>query len=170
MILGGTSSILLRRGLGALAVGCLVSAALVACGGLADQDAAAAAGRVKERMDAQAAAVQAMSTQAANAAASPASGAPPAVTGASGLMPDQVGRAARDELAQALGVPSEQVRVEKVEPVQWNDASLGCAEAGKTYAQVAAPGFRVLLTAAGQPRHVHADAAGRMVVCPNPTQ
>jgi hypothetical protein len=60
--------------------------------------------------------------------------------------------------------------LERVEPVRWTDASLGCAEAGKAYARVVAPGFRVLLTAAGQPRRVHAEAAGRMVVCPHPTQ
>jgi hypothetical protein len=154
-----------------LALGCLVWAALAACGGLADDDTAAVVGRVKEGMEAQAAGVQAMSTQSAAAAATQASGAPPpAVKGASGLMPDQVGRAARDEVARSLGVPPEQVSLEKVEPVQWTDASLGCAEAGRTYAQAVAPGFRVLLTAAGQPRHVHADAAGRMVVCARPTQ
>jgi hypothetical protein len=154
-----------------LALGCLVWSTLAACGGLTDDDTAAVVGRVKEGMEAQGAGVQAMSTQVAAAAATQASGAPPpAVKGASGLMPDQVGRAARDEVARALGLPSEQVSLEKVEAVQWTDASLGCAEAGKTYAQVVSPGFRVLLTAAGHPRQVHADAAGRMVVCQNPTQ
>lgn len=170
LILRGKPGILARRGTRVLAVGCLVWVALAACGGLADQDAAAAVGRVKDGMDSQAAGVQALSTQAAGAAAGQAPGAPLPVKGASGLMPDQVGRAARDELARALAVSPDQVSVEKVEAVQWTDASLGCAEAGKAYAQAVAPGFRILLTAAGQPRQVHADAAGRMVVCPNPTQ
>ena len=133
-----------------LAVACLTWAAVVACGaspgGSADEGAADAAARVKGGFESLAAPAQAMSTQ----------------TAATG--------AARDEAAKALGVPPNQVTVETVEPVQWRDASLGCAEPGKVFAQVITPGLRIVVSAAGQRHQVHADGNGRAVVCQNPTQ
>jgi hypothetical protein len=78
--------------------------------------------------------------------------------------------AARDEAAKALGVPSSQVSVEMVEPVQWRDASLGCGEPSQVFAQVTTPGLRIVVSAAGRRREVHADGEGRAVVCRNPTQ
>src|SRR4051812_17088265 len=98
-----------------LAVGCLAWAAAVACGaspgGSTDGGAADAAARVKGGFESLAAPAQALSTQ----------------TAATG--------AARDAAAEALGVPPNQVSVETVEPVQWRDASLGCAEPGQAFAQ-----------------------------------
>ena len=133
-----------------LAVACLTWGAVVACGaspgGSADGGAADAAARVKGGFESLAAPAQAMSTQ----------------TAATG--------AARDEVARALGVPPNQVNVETVEPVQWRDASLGCAEPGKAFAQVVTPGLRIVVSAAGQRREVHADGAGRAIVCQSPTQ
>jgi hypothetical protein len=134
------------RGMSVVAVGCLTWAALVACGGSTDAGAADAAARVKGGFESLAAPGQAMSTQ----------------TAATG--------AARDEAAKALGVPPEQVRVETVESVQWRDASLGCAEPGKTFAQVLTPGLRIVVSSAGQRHEVHVDGDGRAVVCQNPTQ
>jgi hypothetical protein len=130
---------------------CVAWAAIAACGGAPggtspDADVASVVDRVKGGMESQAAAGQAFSAQSATVAA------------------------ARDEAAKALGVPPEQATIEKVEPVQWNDASLGCAEPGKTAAQVITPGLRIVIAAAGQRREVHADSAGRMVVCQNPSQ
>ena len=138
------------RGLVVLSVGCLAWIAVTACGappgGSADGGAADAAARVKGGMESLAAPGQAMSTQ----------------TAATG--------AARDEAAKALGVPPDQVSVETVEPVQWRDASLGCAEPGKVFDLVTTPGLRIVVSAAGQRREVHADGAGRAIVCQNPTQ
>jgi hypothetical protein len=138
------------RRLSVVAVGCLTWAAVAACGGSAggsaDAGAADAAARVKGGFESLAAPAQAMSTQ----------------TAATG--------AARDEAAKALGVPPNQVNIETVEPVQWRDASLGCAEPGKVFAQVITPGLRIVASAAGQRREVHVDGDGRMVVCQTPTQ
>ena len=138
------------RRLSVIAVGCLTWAALVACsgsaGGSADAGAADAAARVKGGFESLAAPAQAMSTQ----------------TAATG--------AARDEVAKALGVPPDQVRVEAVEPVQWRDASLGCAEPGKVFAPAITPGLRIVVSVAGQRHQVHADGDGRAVVCRTPTQ
>ncbi|HEY3108438.1 MAG TPA: hypothetical protein VGL23_06780, partial [Chloroflexota bacterium] len=94
-----------------------------------------------------------------------------AMKGATGMTPEQIGEAARAEAARALNVPVDQVTVERVDPVDWRDSSLGCSEPGKVYAQVITEGFRVVVNVGGQRREVHTDAAGRrLVFCPNPTQ
>jgi hypothetical protein len=93
-----------------------------------------------------------------------------AVKGAGGMTPDQIGQQARGVAAQALGVPPDQVTVDRVESVDWNDSSLGCREANKVYAQVVTPGFRAVLSGGGKKVEVHADSSGRMVTCQNPTQ
>jgi len=134
------------RRLSVVALGCLTWAAVAACGGAADTGAADAAARVKGGFESLAAPAQALSTQ----------------TAATG--------AARAEAAKALGVPADQVSVETVEPVQWRDASLGCAEPGKVFAPAITPGLRIVVSAAGQRREVHVDGGGRAVVCQNPTQ
>ena len=77
---------------------------------------------------------------------------------------------AREEAAKTLGIPPEQLNVDKIESVRWSDSSLGCAEPGKAYAQVLTPGIRVALSGAGQKIEVHGDTSGRLVVCKNPTQ
>lgn len=76
----------------------------------------------------------------------------------------------REEAAKQLGIPVEQLTIDKIESVQWRDSSLGCAEPGKAYAQVLTPGIRVMLSGQGQKVEVHGDTSGRMVVCKNPTQ
>jgi hypothetical protein len=130
-----------------LLVGCVTCLALAACGGGApDADTSAAVNRVKDGFDSQAAGVQAVSTQGAAAAA------------------------ARDEAAKVLGVPAGQVSVDRVEPVQWKDAALGCPAPGAAAAAALTPGVRFVVSAGGRHLEVHADAAGRMVSCETPTQ
>jgi hypothetical protein len=118
--------------------------------------------------------VQAAATQAPGAVATvqaAAGAAGTAVKGATGMTPDQIGQAARAEAARALNVPVDQITVERVEPVDWRDSSLGCGEPGKVYAQVITEGFRVVVNAGGQRREVHTDERGsRIVFCQNPTQ
>jgi hypothetical protein len=140
----------MNRFLGVLAIGCLMGL-VAACGGASsggsgDADVAAAAARVKGGMDAEAGPVRAMSTQTAAT------------------------DAARDEAAKALGVPASQVNVERVEPVQWRDASLGCDPPSQVSPPVVTAGLRFVVSAGGQRREVHSDGASRMVVCQNPTQ
>lgn len=84
--------------------------------------------------------------------------------------PESVQRAAREAVARALGAVVDQVQIERVEAVVWNDASLGCREEGKLYAQALTPGFRLTAAVAGQLRQVHADLGGAVVVCERPTQ
>lgn len=94
-----------------------------------------------------------------------------ATTVASADPSQQFARRAQEEAARVLGVPVDQLTVERIESVQWRDASLGCAEPGRTYAQVITPGVRVVLAGSGgQKVEVHGDLSGRAVVCQNPTQ
>lgn len=67
-------------------------------------------------------------------------------------------------LAEELGIPAEEIEVISVERVEWPDASLGCPEPGKSYAQVITPGYRIHLEAQGEQYEVHTDAQGRFAV------
>ena len=82
----------------------------------------------------------------------------------------QFAQRGREEAAKLLGIPVDQLTIDKIESVRWRDSSLGCAEPGKVYAQVLTPGIRVALSGAGQKVEVHGDTSGRMVVCRNPTE
>ena len=70
---------------------------------------------------------------------------------------------AQEELSQQLGIPVEQVDLVSVEAVEWSDASMGCPEPGKMYAQVITPGYRLVLSAEGEEYAYHANAkAGKL--------
>ncbi len=72
--------------------------------------------------------------------------------------------AALDDLAGRLGLSRSAIEVLSVEEQTWNDASLGCPEPGKMYAQVMTPGFLVRLKAGGQTYEYHASK-GLAVLC-----
>ena len=82
---------------------------------------------------------------------------------------EEAGELACAEAARVLGMPPEQVAVERAEAVRWSDASLGCAQPERLYAAVIVDGHRVVLAVAGRPVHVHAGR-GSALLCPNPTQ
>ncbi len=65
---------------------------------------------------------------------------------------------AKEDLAKRLGIPADSITVESVDQVDWPDASLGCPEPGKMYAQVITPGFRILLKADGKTYEYHSGA------------
>jgi len=69
---------------------------------------------------------------------------------------------ARKTLSARLGVSA--VQVDKAEPVDWPDASLGCPEKGMLYAQMITPGYKISLKVDGRTYPVHVGA-GRAVVC-----
>ena len=74
---------------------------------------------------------------------------------------------AKKTLSGKLGVGTEAVQVDKAEPVDWPDASLGCPEKGMMYAQMITSGHKVVLKAGGKAYAVHVGA-GRAVVCGDP--
>lgn len=72
---------------------------------------------------------------------------------------------AKQDLERRLGIPSESIRVVKVEEAEWRDSSLGCPEPGKMYAQVITPGYRVVLEAQGKTYEYHTDTRNAVVLC-----
>jgi hypothetical protein len=71
--------------------------------------------------------------------------------------------AATRYLAQELNVPPEAVEPSVIEPVDWPDATLGCPEPGKAYAQVVTPGYRMVLEVDGKDYELHTDRTGGVV-------
>ena len=73
-------------------------------------------------------------------------------------------QAARTYLGNILGVDEARIALTSYEPGSWPDASLGCPQEGKTYAQVATSGYSVVLTAANRDYEVHTNADGSTVI------
>lgn len=67
--------------------------------------------------------------------------------------------------AMHLAIPEAQVRVERLEAREWSDASLGCPQPGRMYAQVITPGYVVVVAGGGKRLEYHADSQGRAVLC-----
>jgi hypothetical protein len=76
--------------------------------------------------------------------------------------------AAVDYAASQLNIPAGAFDVVSVQTWEWPDASLGCPEPGKSYAQVVTPGYQVILEAEGQRYEVHTDERGRTTVLCEP--
>jgi hypothetical protein len=68
------------------------------------------------------------------------------------------------DLAQRLGLAPDVISVLSIEPVEWPDASLGCAKPGMMYAQVVTPGYRIVLEAGGKTYEYH-TGQGQVVTC-----
>ena len=81
--------------------------------------------------------------------------------------PDTVIQAALDAASAQLGVPADNLIVVMTAQRDWADASLGCPEPGRTYAQVITPGYAVwidtddLLTEV----QVNTDTDSRAAIC-----
>jgi subtilase family serine protease len=71
---------------------------------------------------------------------------------------------AKEDLAGRLGISTEEIRVEKVEKVEWPDASLGCPKPGMVYAQVITPGYKLVLFAKGRSYEYHTSMR-HVVLC-----
>ena len=72
--------------------------------------------------------------------------------------------AARTDLIQRLGVAEGDIITRSVEEVEWPNASLGCPQPGKMYAQVITPGFRIVLTVDEKDYTYHTDMR-RAILC-----
>ena len=71
---------------------------------------------------------------------------------------------AKAHLAAELGISPDAVTVVSAEPVNWPDASLGCAKPGQMYAQVITSGYRIVLEVDGKTYEYH-SGGGRIVRC-----
>lgn len=72
---------------------------------------------------------------------------------------------AKEDLADHLSVPVEQIDLLEVRAVTWPDASLGCAEPGKMYAQVPQDGLLIRLRVDGQMYFYHSGPDQRPFLC-----
>lgn len=77
-------------------------------------------------------------------------------------------RAAVADCAARLGVEAGQVHVVRAVEVTWRDASLGCPQPGRLYAQVITPGVLVELDVAGARYEYHARLGGEPFWCQRP--
>jgi len=72
---------------------------------------------------------------------------------------------AKADLALRKGIGEAQIAVASVEAVTWPDTSLGCPKPGMFYAQVITPGYRIVLSHAGEIYEYHSDRSDRLVYC-----
>ncbi len=80
-------------------------------------------------------------------------------------IPREVRRAVAADAAQRFRVAQSAVVLARAERVTWPDASLGCPEPGRLYAQMLVPGFRVVAkTTAGEMLY-HTDSSGSVINC-----
>ena len=102
----------------------------------------------------------------------PSDGAPaePIGTPSDALVPpgaEEVVERAKEDLAKHKGIDKEKIVVVEVDPVDWSDTSLGCPEPGMMYAQVITPGYKILLSYAGETYEYHSDKGNYVVYCGN---
>ena len=71
---------------------------------------------------------------------------------------------AKAELSRALEVPLSNIALVSAAASKWPDASLGCPQPGRMYAQVVTRGWTVLLKADGNTHEVHVSRK-RAVMC-----
>jgi hypothetical protein len=97
-----------------------------------------------------------------------------AVTGAGAGQDDAEAAAVRlatRTLSEHLGVDEQSITLDEVVAVDWRDASLGCPEPGRSYAQIIMSGYRVTLSVKAEDdertHSVHV-AGTRAVVCERP--
>ena len=72
---------------------------------------------------------------------------------------------AKSVLRAELKLPeAEEMAVQSAKAARWGDASLGCPEEGRMYAQMVTRGWTVVLKARGRTHEVHV-AGARAVIC-----
>jgi hypothetical protein len=72
---------------------------------------------------------------------------------------------AKKDLACRGDASLQRITLEQIEAVDWPDASLGCPEEGKAYAQVIIPGYRLVLSDGTSDFEYHTDRHLRVIFC-----
>ena len=75
---------------------------------------------------------------------------------------------AKDDLAQQLSIPVDQIELKRAEAVTWPDASLGCPQPGMAYAEVLTSGYLILLEANNKEYEYHTSRGTEIIYCENP--
>ena len=95
--------------------------------------------------------------------ASDSSGGVPLAGGSSAESPVEQAKA---DLARRKGLHKGEIEVAAVQGVDWPDTSLGCPQPDTVYAQLITPGYRIVLSCAGETYVYHSDRTNRVVYCP----
>ncbi len=69
------------------------------------------------------------------------------------------------DLSLRINTPMQKISLKSVEAVDWPDASLGCPEEGRMYAQVVTPGYRLMLSDGARDFEYHSDSLTRVRHC-----
>jgi hypothetical protein len=80
-------------------------------------------------------------------------------------MSDEIIVRAKKDLARRRGMCSEKIVLKQIETVAWPDTSLGYPQAGRVYAQVVTPGYRLVLSDEIADFEYHADSHQKIVYC-----
>jgi hypothetical protein len=80
-------------------------------------------------------------------------------------IPRDVRRAVVADAARRFKVDENAVVLTQAQKVSWSDASLGCPEPGRQYAQMLVEGFRVVAKTGAGSLTYNTDAGGRVVSC-----
>src|SRR5262245_43802731 len=72
---------------------------------------------------------------------------------------------AKQDLAQRLSVPVDEISLVEVIEMEWADSSLGCPEPDMMYLQVITPSYRILLESNAQVYEYHTNKISNMVYC-----
>lgn len=75
---------------------------------------------------------------------------------------------AKEDLAQRLSTPVDQIELIQAEAVTWSNASLGCPQPGMVYAEVLTPGYLILFKSNNKEYEYHASRGTEIVYCENP--
>lgn len=88
---------------------------------------------------------------------------PPVVTPSPEAAP--VANLVLQDASQRLGVPVDQLRLERLDPRQWPDSALGCPQPGLLYSQIVTPGYIMLVAGAGKQLEYHTDMHTHIALC-----
>jgi hypothetical protein len=78
---------------------------------------------------------------------------------------DEIVALAKKDLAHRGGISLQRITLKQIEVVEWPDASLGCPEEDKAYAQVIMPGYRLVLSDGVRYFEYHTDRHLRVIYC-----
>ncbi len=76
---------------------------------------------------------------------------------------------ARADLSKRLGIDTSSITLVRFDEVDWPDASLGCPDPKKSYAQVIVNGFDIVFAAGGMEHHYHGGGDQAPFYCAIPT-
>lgn len=82
------------------------------------------------------------------------------------LDPDEQVLAARQELAERLGIDLSAIMIDTARRVHWANGAVGCPEPGMAYSQAIVPGVLILLRVNGEVHRYHAGRGRQPFYCP----